>query len=161
MGIFCECHTRSPYINSLQGSVGILVGFAFVEPEDIQDLQLHVSSLVDRYDLSIPQIPGLDFARVEAEWTSLRNSIPEIWKFNNDGREFQVGVAMKERGLSAEYPVVLIPGIISTVRSTLSIRRVAKLRQRFCRVWNLGLQNHNTGLSSGRNSGVALICFHK
>jgi phospholipid:diacylglycerol acyltransferase len=61
-------------------------------------------------------LPDFDFSRVEVEWQRLRNSIPEVWKFNNDGREFKVGEAMKARNLSAEYPVVLIPGIISTVR---------------------------------------------
>ncbi|KNZ80989.1 Phospholipid:diacylglycerol acyltransferase [Termitomyces sp. J132] len=59
-------------------------------------------------------LPGFDLTRVEAEWSRFRNSIPEIWKFNNDGREFQVGDAMKARGLSATHPVILIPGVIST-----------------------------------------------
>jgi phospholipid:diacylglycerol acyltransferase len=82
--------------------VGILLGFSFVEPKDFRDLQAHVQTLASDYDINLPQLPGF--------------SIPEIWKFNNDGREFQVGEAMKERGLSAEFPVVLIPGIVSTVR---------------------------------------------
>ncbi len=88
-------------------SVGILVGFAFVEP---RDLQSHVAALVDQYDISLP-----DLSRVEIEWTRLRSNIPELWKFNNDGREFQVGESIKARGLAAKYPVVLIPGIVSTV----------------------------------------------
>jgi phospholipid:diacylglycerol acyltransferase len=71
---------------------------------------------VNQYDINLPPLPEFDLSRVEAEWTRLRSSIPEVWKFNNDGREFQVGNAMKARGLSAEYPVVLIPGIVSTVR---------------------------------------------
>jgi phospholipid:diacylglycerol acyltransferase len=45
------------------------------------------------------------------------STIPEPWKLNTDGREFQVGDAMKARGLEAKYPVVLIPGVISTVCS--------------------------------------------
>src|ERR1700761_1939554 len=64
----------------------------------------------------MPDIPGFDLSRVETEWQRLRSNIPEVWKFNVDGREFQVGEAMRDRGLSANYPVVLIPGIISTVR---------------------------------------------
>lgn len=90
-----------------------------MEPQNIQDFQLHVSSLVDQYEFSLPQLPGLDLSRVEAEWIRLRSSIPEVWKFNNDGREFMVGEAMKARNLSAKYPVVLIPGIVSTVRNML------------------------------------------
>ncbi|KAF8160852.1 Lecithin:cholesterol acyltransferase-domain-containing protein [Crassisporium funariophilum] len=94
--------------------LGTLLGFAFVEPQDLQDLHTHVTTLVNDYELNLPQLPGFDLSRVEAEWTRLRSNIPEVWKFNNDGREFQVGEAMKARGLSAEYPVVLIPGIVST-----------------------------------------------
>jgi phospholipid:diacylglycerol acyltransferase len=91
------------------------VGIAFIEPRDIQDIHAHMSVLVSEYDINLPQLPGLDLSRVEAEWTRFRSNIPEIWKFNNDGREFQVEDEMKARGLSAEHPIVLIPGVISTV----------------------------------------------
>ena len=70
---------------------------------------------MNQYDISLPLLPEFDLSRVEAEWRRLRKSIPELWKFNKDGREFQVGDAMRARGLSAEHPVVLIPGIVSTV----------------------------------------------
>ncbi|KAF8639548.1 hypothetical protein AX17_001453 [Amanita inopinata Kibby_2008] len=93
---------------------GTLLGFAVIEPTDIHDLHAHMSLLLEEYDISLPQIPDLDFSRVEVEWQRLRSNIPEIWKFNNDGREFQVGERMKERGLTAEHPVILIPGVIST-----------------------------------------------
>ncbi|KAJ3570900.1 hypothetical protein NP233_g4095 [Leucocoprinus birnbaumii] len=94
--------------------VGTLVGFTFVEPEDLHDIHTQVTLMMADLGVSVPQLPDLDFSRVEAEWKRLRNSIPELWKFNNDGREFQVGEAFKARGLDAEYPVILIPGIIST-----------------------------------------------
>ena len=88
--------------------MGILLGFfSFVKPKNFQDLQAHIQTLVNGYDINLPELPGF--------------SIPEIWKFQNDGREFQVGDAMKARGLSAEFPVVLIPGIISTVRQRYTI----------------------------------------
>lgn len=93
----------------------MLLGLAFVEPQDIQDLQLHVATLANQYDINLPEFPDFDFSRVEAEWTRLRSTIPEVWKFNNDGREFQVGEAMKARGLTAQHPVILIPGVVSTV----------------------------------------------
>ncbi|KAI0314675.1 phospholipid/diacylglycerol acyltransferase [Amylostereum chailletii] len=51
---------------------------------------------------------------IESEWSRFTSQIPEPWKLNNDGREFQVGDAMKQRGLTAKHPVVLVPGIIST-----------------------------------------------
>lgn len=101
--------------------MGILLGFSVVQPKDFQNLQAHVQTLVNDYDINIPQLPGFNLSRVEAEWTRLWSSIPDIWKFNNDGREFQVGEAMKARGLNAEFPVVLIPGIISTVRQIYNI----------------------------------------
>ncbi|KAF8070434.1 Lecithin:cholesterol acyltransferase-domain-containing protein [Lyophyllum atratum] len=93
---------------------GTILGLAFIEPKDIQGIHAHMSIFMDQYNINIPELPGVDFTRVEAEWSRLRSNIPEIWKFNNDGREFAVGEAMKARGLSAEHPVVLIPGVIST-----------------------------------------------
>ncbi|KAJ6495693.1 phospholipid:diacylglycerol acyltransferase [Mycena vitilis] len=94
--------------------LGALIAFSLIEPRDIQDLHAHLSLLLNEYELTMPDIPGLDLSRVEAEWQRLRGNIPEVWKFNVDGREFQVGEAMRERGLTAHHPVVLIPGIIST-----------------------------------------------
>ncbi|KXN91081.1 Phospholipid:diacylglycerol acyltransferase [Leucoagaricus sp. SymC.cos] len=94
--------------------VGTLLGFTFVEPQDLQDMHTQVTVLMAEYGVNLPELPDFDFSRVEAEWERLRSSIPEVWKFNNDGREFQVGESMKARGLDAEYPVILIPGIIST-----------------------------------------------
>lgn len=79
-------------------------------------MHAQLTLLMDQYDVTLPQLPDFDFSRFETEWNKLRSNIPELWKFNRDGREFQVGERMKARGLSAEYPVVLIPGVISTVR---------------------------------------------
>ncbi|KAJ3861987.1 phospholipid:diacylglycerol acyltransferase [Lentinula novae-zelandiae] len=93
---------------------GVLLAFAFVQPSDIQDMHAQLTLLMDQYDVTLPQLPDFDFSRFETEWNKLRSNIPELWKFNRDGREFQVGERMKARGLSAEYPVVLIPGVIST-----------------------------------------------
>ena len=69
---------------------------------------------MEEYDISL-KVPDIDLSRVELEWRRFRSNIPEVWKLNYDGREFQVGEAMKERGLTADYPIVLIPGIVSTV----------------------------------------------
>ncbi|KAJ7072618.1 phospholipid:diacylglycerol acyltransferase, partial [Mycena amicta] len=92
--------------------LGALLAFSLVEPRDIQDLHAHLTLLLGEYTL--PDIPGLDLSRVENEWQRLRSSIPEPWKFNRDGREFSAGEAMRDRGLTAQHPIVLIPGIIST-----------------------------------------------
>ena len=79
-------------------------------------MHTHLAILMSSYDLALPQLPEFDFSRVEAEWARVRTGagLPELWKINNDGREFKVGEEIAERGLSAEYPVVLIPGIVST-----------------------------------------------
>jgi phospholipid:diacylglycerol acyltransferase len=37
-----------------------------------------------------------------------------LGRANWDGREFMVGEELAARGLQAKYPVILIPGIIST-----------------------------------------------
>ncbi|KAF8589534.1 phospholipid/diacylglycerol acyltransferase [Ramaria rubella] len=72
----------------------------------------HVMLLLDQYEL--PRFPELDWSNIELEWSKVRSQIPEPWKLNNDGREFQVGEAMLERGLKPRYPIVLVPGIVST-----------------------------------------------
>lgn len=100
------------------GTVGVILGFALIQPSDIQDMHSQLSLLMENYDIALPQFPEFDFTRLETEWAKFRINIPELWKFNRDGREFSVGLEMKERGLSAEYPVVLIPGVISTVGAT-------------------------------------------
>jgi hypothetical protein len=79
-------------------------------------MQAQISLLMDQYDIELPQLPDFDFSSVQVEWERLKSNIPEVWKFHNDGREFMVGEQMREKGLSAEYPVVLVPGVISTVR---------------------------------------------
>ena len=126
-------------------SVGLLLGFVFVRPRDIHDMHAHLSLLVDSLEVNLPELPGLDFSAVGTEWNRIRNNIPELWKINNDGREFQVGEAAKERGLSAEFPVVLIPGIVSTVCRLFSISSVFRSHHvhvwvglRVCRVLNRG-----------------------
>lgn len=77
-------------------------------------MHAQLALLMEEYDLSL-KMPEIDLSSVEAEWQRLRSNIPEVWKLNNDGREFQVGETMKARGLTAHYPVILVPGIVSTV----------------------------------------------
>ncbi|KAG6381899.1 Lecithin:cholesterol acyltransferase-domain-containing protein [Boletus reticuloceps] len=93
--------------------LGVLLGFILVQPYDIQEMHTSLLLLIQEYDISL-RLPEIDFSRVQVEWVRLRSNIPEVWKLNNDGREFQVGETMKERDLTARYPVVIIPGIIST-----------------------------------------------
>ncbi|KZP19600.1 phospholipid:diacylglycerol acyltransferase [Athelia psychrophila] len=93
---------------------GVLLGFAVVQPADFKDMHQHLSLLLNTYDLQLPDLPNFDTAFLDAEWQRLRSSIPEVWNLANDGREFQVGAAMKARGLTAHHPVVLVPGIVST-----------------------------------------------
>ena len=100
--------------------VGVLLGFIIIQPYEIQEMHAHLLLLMQEYDISL-RLPEIDFSRVEVEWGRLRSNIPEVWKLSNDGREFQAGEAMKERGLTAQYPVVVIPGIISTVRDSVLI----------------------------------------
>jgi phospholipid:diacylglycerol acyltransferase len=92
------------------------LGFILVQPTDISELHASLALLLSEYDIQLPQIPELDLTGWESEWKRLRSNIPEIWKLNQDGREFMVGEEMKARGLTAKFPVVLVPGVISTVR---------------------------------------------
>ncbi|KAK0454756.1 phospholipid:diacylglycerol acyltransferase [Armillaria borealis] len=102
------------FLFSLGILFGILLGFSLIDRTDIEGMHAQLLLFMDEYDISLPALPDFDFSRVEAEWIRLRSNIPELWKFNRDGREFQVGEKMAERGLSAEFPVILVPGVIST-----------------------------------------------
>ncbi len=89
--------------------VGILLGFSLIDRTDIEGMHAQLLLFMDEYDISLPALPDFDFSRVEAEWIRLRSNIPELWKFNRDGREFQVGRRWQKGGLSAEFPVILVP----------------------------------------------------
>jgi phospholipid:diacylglycerol acyltransferase len=104
--------------------VGIVLGLIFVEPSSLPDIPGHFSIFLEDYDISL-SLPQIDLSNVQAEWKRLMSTIPEPWKLNTDGREFQVGDAMKAKGLEAKYPVVLIPGVISTVCSLFMASEIA------------------------------------
>ncbi|KAF7321540.1 Phospholipid:diacylglycerol acyltransferase [Mycena kentingensis (nom. inval.)] len=116
--------------------LGALVAFALVEPADIQDLHAQLTLLLGEYTMPLPDF---DLGRLETEWQRLRSNFPEVWKFSTDGREFQVGQTMRDRGLTAEHPVVLIPGIISTSLESWSTEPDARafFRQRLWGGFNM------------------------
>ncbi|KAL1746161.1 Lecithin:cholesterol acyltransferase-domain-containing protein [Schizophyllum fasciatum] len=93
--------------------VGIGIASMFVTESHIEEMHAHLQLFLDEYGV-LPDLPDLNFTAVQLEFARLRDSIPEVWKLNTDGREFQVGEAAKARGLEAQHPVVLIPGVIST-----------------------------------------------
>ncbi|KAH9073083.1 Lecithin:cholesterol acyltransferase-domain-containing protein [Lactarius deliciosus] len=95
--------------------LGIALGLVFVGPYTLPDIPGHFSVFLEDYDISLPlPLLPIDLSRVQAEWQRLISTMPEPWKLNADGREFRVGDAIKARGLEAKYPVILIPGVIST-----------------------------------------------
>lgn len=101
--------------------MGIFLGLVFVEPSNLPDIPGHVAVFLEDYDISL-SLPQIDLSRVQAEWKRLVSTIPEPWKLNTDGREFRVGDAIKARGLGANHPIVLVPGVISTVSHALAAR---------------------------------------
>jgi phospholipid:diacylglycerol acyltransferase len=96
------------------------LGFILIEPSDIKDIHNQFALFFDYPEISI-KLPDIDLSIVESEWKRLRSNIPELWKLANDGREFQVGEEIKARGQSAHHPVILVPGIVSTVRTNYFI----------------------------------------
>ncbi|KZV67287.1 LACT-domain-containing protein [Peniophora sp. CONT] len=98
--------------------LGSLLVIGLSHHEDLHSVPADLALLLNNYDFSLTmpsmESMGIDFSRVEEEWNRLTSQIPEPWKLNNDGREFKVGEALLARGLSAEHPVVMIPGVIST-----------------------------------------------
>lgn len=93
-----------------------------MQPSDFTHLQAHLALLLEQYDFSLPQMPQielqLDLSRFEAEWKKLSSNIPEPWKLETNGLEFTIGEKITSEGLTAKHPVVLIPGVISTVSIT-------------------------------------------
>ncbi|KAF8496433.1 phospholipid:diacylglycerol acyltransferase [Russula emetica] len=106
-------YSKTRFLFPLGIILGIVLGLIFVEPSSLPDLPGHFAVFLEDYDFSM-SLPQIDLSNVQTEWKRLMSTIPEPWKLNTDGREFQVGDAMKARGLEAKYPVVLIPGVIST-----------------------------------------------
>jgi hypothetical protein len=106
--------------SNLRLKVGVVLGLIFVEPSSLPDIPGHFAIFLEDYDISL-SVPQIDLSSVQAEWKRLLSTIPEPWKLNTDGREFQVGDAIKARGLEAKHPVVLIPGVISTVYSLSAV----------------------------------------
>ncbi|KAG9084870.1 hypothetical protein FS749_004890 [Ceratobasidium sp. UAMH 11750] len=87
-------------------AVGVLASFFLLSP-----LPPHIAYMLEDYDLSSISFPGLEF-----EWSQITDSLSKsapgkLWA---ESRDFRVGFAMKERGLEAEHPVILVPGIVST-----------------------------------------------
>jgi hypothetical protein len=144
-------------------SVGVFIGLILIQPSDIQGMHAHLSLLLEEYDITIPSIPDFDFSRVEEEWRKLRSNIPELWNFNTDRRDFQVGESMRDRGLSAQYPIILIPGVVSTVRADwldLFFFLSSKLFS-LNRASNPGLRPQNIVPFFVKSCGVASICYRK
>ena len=141
--------------------MGILVGFVLIQPTDFSDFQTHLALLMDEFEISIPEFsplefPLMNFSRVEMEWQRLWKNILEPWKLNKNGLEFTVGEKIAAKGLSAKHPVVLVPGIISTVCRSDTIRSESKPYMIMLphRVWSLGLPLLNTDHSFVRNYGA-------
>jgi hypothetical protein len=154
------CFARSFHVQSPVSSVGIALGLVFVEPSTLPDIPGHLSMFLEDYDLSLPlPLLPIDLSRVHAEWNRLISTIPEPWKLNTDGREFQVGDAIKARGLDAEYPVILIPGVISTVLAfSASSPGFGVPMCLFPRALSPGQRRQNIALSSARKYGAVSRC---
>ena len=106
------CHLRpGVYLLCNVFAVGVFSAGWLIPPSKLPTLPEHIQVRLDEYEFTMPAMPTLDFS---AEWERFKSNIPEPWKLANDGREFLVGEEMKSKGLEAKYPVVLIPGIIST-----------------------------------------------
>lgn len=96
----------------LTGLLGAIIALLFVAP--IPDL-----SDFEDLDLSMPDLSSAlaNISWYEGGWQKLRSDLEEAFEPARDfwrNRDFEVGMGLKEEGLEAYYPVILIPGIIST-----------------------------------------------
>ena len=142
--------------------MGVALGLIFVEPSSLPDIPGHFAVFLEDYDISL-SLPQIDLSNVQTEWKRLMSTIPEPWKLNTDGREFQVGDAMKARGLEAKYPVVLIPGVISTVRLLSWPRTMVSkwTKVLFARVSNPGQPRRSIARTSAKKYGEDYLCSRK
>ncbi|ELU39173.1 phospholipid:diacylglycerol acyltransferase [Rhizoctonia solani AG-1 IA] len=78
-------------------------------------LTLATSWSFEEYDLTSLSLPGLEF-----EWDQIAQSISKSTPGNlwAESKDFRVGTELKEQGLEASHPVILIPGIVSTSWTT-------------------------------------------
>ncbi|KAG8885161.1 hypothetical protein FRB97_001979 [Tulasnella sp. 331] len=70
----------------------------------------HMRMLLEEYDLSLPGF-NMPF---DVEWRHVSDSLLEGAKQWTTNRDFTVGWELKAQGLEAKFPVILIPGIVST-----------------------------------------------
>ncbi|KAJ1305939.1 hypothetical protein OPQ81_010658 [Rhizoctonia solani] len=87
-------------------ALGILASFLLLSPSPP-----NLALLLEEYDLTSLSLPGL-----ELEWDQITQSISKsapgrLWA---ESKDFRVGMALKEQGLEASHPVILVPGIVST-----------------------------------------------
>ncbi|KAG8987079.1 hypothetical protein FRB90_003616, partial [Tulasnella sp. 427] len=86
--------------------LGVLLTYFFFPP-----IPPHLSMLLEEYDISLPMMKNLTFA---FEWRQLAEPLLEGARTWTQTRDFSVGTEAAEKGLKAKYPVILIPGIVST-----------------------------------------------
>lgn len=102
--------------------VGTVLGTALLAPVTIPlEMPAQLAVLLEQSQTDVGALLSgflpvidIDWRSFESEWEMFKARIPEPWKLNNDGREFRVGERMRDRGLHADHPVVIIPGIVST-----------------------------------------------
>ncbi|CAE6380259.1 unnamed protein product [Rhizoctonia solani] len=87
-------------------ALGVLASFFLLSP-----LPPNLAVLLEEYDLTSLSLPGLEF-----EWDQIAQSISKSTPGNlwAESKDFRVGTELKEQGLEASHPVILIPGIVST-----------------------------------------------
>jgi phospholipid:diacylglycerol acyltransferase len=96
------------FVALIQTVVGVLLAYIFFPP-----IPPHLMMMLDEYDLSASLLKNPSF---QFEWRQITGTLAEAAKAWTTNRDFKVGTELAEKGLSAKYPVVLIPGIVSTVR---------------------------------------------
>ena len=75
----------------------------------------HLAYLLEEYDLIIPPLPNITLPALEFEWRHLTDSFMTPTRRWLENRDFKAGDQARDNGLQAEHPIIIIPGIISTV----------------------------------------------
>lgn len=77
----------------------------------------NVMLLLEEYDLFLPSISlgNLSMPALEFEWWQLTETVLAPAKGWLETRDFKVGEALRDEGLEAHHPLIIVPGIVSTV----------------------------------------------
>ncbi|KDQ11270.1 hypothetical protein BOTBODRAFT_35570 [Botryobasidium botryosum FD-172 SS1] len=110
--------TKRPFLASRRFlfPLGLLLG-TIMTTLYMPSIPPYLMPLLEEYDIFLPSLSGfgnISMPALEFEWWQLTEKVLAPAKSWLENRDFKVGEALAEEGLSAHHPIIIVPGIIST-----------------------------------------------